>query len=47
MSDFEDKLTKGLSEEQLKLAEEILKSPVSRIRDLIERKVLEAIDRES
>ncbi len=47
MGDFEDRLKKDLSEEQLELALEILSLPVSKIRDLIERKVLEVIDNES
>ena len=44
---FEDKLKKSLSVEQLELAHEILGLPVSKIRDLVERKILEAIDGES
>ncbi len=47
MGDFEDRLKKDLSEEQLELALKILNLPVSKIRDLIERKVLEVLDSES
>ncbi len=47
MGEFEDRLKKDLSEERLELALEILNLPVSKIRDLIERKVLEVLDSES
>ena len=46
MGEFEEALEKRLSGEQLKLAKEILATPTSRIRELIEQRVQEALSDE-
>ncbi len=43
MSSVEDALKKKLSKEDFELASQLLKSPISKIRDLLEDKITEAL----